>query len=172
MPDPQKASIVKQGKKGTPVAEICRKAAMSQTTHPSRKKTYADLLPTDMTRLKQLKDENSRLKKIMAALTLGSGMLQDVIRRKISGLVGWASVFAGCAATRNVDPDGLAPPGLTAQRSTSNPAAPTRPPWRSGSGRFVRHGFVAAIARFTYVWTVRAGASTSRKSVTPSGSWE
>ena len=47
------------------------------------KKKYAGLLPTETKRLKQLEDENSRLKKIVADLTLDSEMLQDVIRRKI-----------------------------------------------------------------------------------------
>ena len=44
---------------------------------------YARLLLTEMKRLKQLEDENSQLKKIVADLTLDREMLQDVIRRKI-----------------------------------------------------------------------------------------
>ena len=44
---------------------------------------YARLLPTEMKRLKQIEDENSQLKKIVAGLTLDREMLQDVIRRKI-----------------------------------------------------------------------------------------
>jgi putative transposase len=47
------------------------------------RKKYAGLLPTEMKRLKQLEDENGRLKKIVADLTLDREMLQDVIRRKI-----------------------------------------------------------------------------------------
>ena len=81
--DAQKAFIIKQGEEGTPVAEICRKAGISQTTYFNWKKKYAGLLPTEMKRLKQLEDENSRLKKIVADLTLDREMLQDVIRRKI-----------------------------------------------------------------------------------------
>jgi putative transposase len=41
------------------------------------------LLPTEMRRLKQLEDENSKLKKLVADLSLDREMLQDVIRRKI-----------------------------------------------------------------------------------------
>lgn len=78
--DAQKAFIIKQGEDGTPVAEICRKAGISQATYFNWKKKYAGLLPTEM---KQLEDENSRLKKIVADLTLDREMLQDVIRRKI-----------------------------------------------------------------------------------------
>ena len=65
------------------VAEICRKAGISPATYFNWKKRYAGLLPTEMKRLKQLEDENSRLKKIVADLTLEREMLQDVIRRRI-----------------------------------------------------------------------------------------
>ena len=81
--DAQKAFILKQGDEGVSVAEICRKAGISQATYFSWKKKYAGLLPTEMKRLKQLEDENARLKKIVADLTLDREMLQDVIRRKL-----------------------------------------------------------------------------------------
>ncbi len=81
--DAQKAFIIKQGEDGTPVAEICRKAGISQATYFNWKKKYAGLLPSEMKRLKQLEDENARLKKIVADLTLDREMLQDVIRRKL-----------------------------------------------------------------------------------------
>ncbi len=68
--DAQKAFIIKQGEDGTPVAEICRKAGISQATYFNWKKKYAGLLPTEMKRLKQLEDENAQLKKIVADLTL------------------------------------------------------------------------------------------------------
>lgn len=79
----RQAFIIKQGEEGTPVAEICRKAGISQATDFNWKKKYAGLLPTEMKRLKQLEDENARLKKIVADLTLDREMLQDVIRRKL-----------------------------------------------------------------------------------------
>jgi transposase-like protein len=81
--DAQKAFILKQGEEGTPIAEICRKAGISQATYFAWKKKYAGLLPDEMRRLKQLEDENARLKKIVADLTLDREMLQDVIRRKL-----------------------------------------------------------------------------------------
>ena len=81
--DVQKAFILKQGEDGIPVAEICRKAGISQATYFSWKKKYAGLLPSEMKRLKQLEDENGRLKRIVADLTLDREMLQDVIRRKL-----------------------------------------------------------------------------------------
>lgn len=81
--DAQKAFILKQGEEGVPVSEICRKAGISQATYLNWKKKYAGLLPSEMRRLKQLEDENGRLKKIVADLTLDREMLKDVIRRKL-----------------------------------------------------------------------------------------
>jgi putative transposase len=79
----QKAFILKQGAEGVPVAEICRKAGISPATYFYGKKKYDGLLPTEIRRLKQLEDENAKLKKIVADLTLDREMLQDVIRRKL-----------------------------------------------------------------------------------------
>jgi putative transposase len=65
------------------VAEICRKAGICEATCFNWEKRYGGLLPDEMRRLKALGDENSRLKKIVADLTLDREMLQDVIRRKL-----------------------------------------------------------------------------------------
>ena len=81
--DAQKAFILKQGADGVPVAEICRKAGISQATYFNWKKRYDGLLPTEMRRLKQLEDENCKLKKLVAVLSLDKEMLQDVIRRQL-----------------------------------------------------------------------------------------
>ncbi len=50
--DAQKAFIIKQGEEGAPVAEICRKAGISQATYFNWKRKYAGMLPTDMKRLR------------------------------------------------------------------------------------------------------------------------
>jgi putative transposase len=81
--DAQKAFVIKQGKEGAPVAEVCRKAGISQATYFNWKKKYAGLLPTEMRRLRELEEENGRLEKIVADLMLDREMLQDVIRRKL-----------------------------------------------------------------------------------------
>ena len=81
--DAQKAFVIKQGEEGTPVAEVCRKAGISQATYFNWKKKYDGLLPTEMKRLKFLEDENTKLRKIVADLSLDREMLQDVIRRKL-----------------------------------------------------------------------------------------
>jgi len=66
----QKAFILEQDDDGVPVAEICRKAGISQSTYFGWRKKYAGLLPDEMRRLTALEDETSRLKKILADLTL------------------------------------------------------------------------------------------------------
>jgi putative transposase len=79
----QKAFILKQGADGVPVAEICRKVGISQATYFNWKKKYDGMTPPEMRRLKQLEDENAKLKRIVADLSLDKEMLQDVIRRKL-----------------------------------------------------------------------------------------
>jgi putative transposase len=81
--DAQKAFILKQGSGGMPVADICREAGISQATYVHWKRKYDGLLPTEMRRLKQLEDENLKLPKVVADLSLDKEMLQDVIRRKL-----------------------------------------------------------------------------------------
>lgn len=65
------------------MAEVCRKAGISQATYFAWKKKYAGLMPSDMKRLRELADENARLKRIVADLSLDREMLQDVIKRKL-----------------------------------------------------------------------------------------
>ncbi len=81
--DAQKAFIIKQNEDGTSIAEICRKAGISQATYFNWKKKYAGLMPSEMRRLRALEHENARLKKIVADLSLDKEMLQDVIKRKL-----------------------------------------------------------------------------------------
>ena len=81
--DAQKAFILRQGADGMPVADVCRKAGISQATYFNWKKKYDVLMPDEMRRLKQLEDENAKLKKLVADLSLDREMLQDVIRRKL-----------------------------------------------------------------------------------------
>ena len=81
--DAQKALIIRQGEEGTPVAEICRKAGISQATYFNWKKKYAGMMPGEMKRLRELEDENNRLKRIVADLSLDKEMLQDIVRRNV-----------------------------------------------------------------------------------------
>ena len=73
--DAQKAFIIRQGEDGTPVADICRKAGISQATYFNWKKKYSGMMPSEMKRLRELEEENSRLKRIVADLSLDKEML-------------------------------------------------------------------------------------------------
>jgi putative transposase len=79
----QIAFILRQAEEGMPVGEVCRKAGIGEATFYNWRKKYGGLLPSEMKRLKQLEEENQRLKKLVADLSLDKEMLQDVIRRKI-----------------------------------------------------------------------------------------
>ena len=78
----QIAFILRQAEEGTRVEEVCRKAGIGEATYYNWRKKYAGLTPSEMKRLRQLEDENGKLKKIVADLSLDKAMLQDVIRRK------------------------------------------------------------------------------------------
>jgi putative transposase len=79
----QIAFVLRQAEEGTPVAEVCRKTGISEASFYNWRKKYGGLMPSEMKRLKQLEEENSKLKKLVADLSLDKEMLQDVIRRKI-----------------------------------------------------------------------------------------
>jgi len=74
--DDQKAFILRQGADRVPVADICRKAEVSPATYFNWKKKCDGMQPPEMRRLKQLEDENAKLKKIVADLSLDREMLQ------------------------------------------------------------------------------------------------
>lgn len=79
----QIAFVLKQAEGGTPVAEVYRKAGISDATFYNWRKKYAGLMPSEMKRLRQLEDENAKLKRIVADLSLDKAMLQDVLSKKL-----------------------------------------------------------------------------------------
>lgn len=80
--EPQIVFALQQADSGTPVAEICRKMGIAEATFYRWKKHYGGLDVTEIRRLRQLEDENRRLKQLVAELTLDKAMLQDVLRKK------------------------------------------------------------------------------------------
>jgi putative transposase len=58
------------------------KTGISQATYYNWRKKYGGLMPSEMKRLKQLEEENLRLRKLVADLSLDKEMLQDVLKRK------------------------------------------------------------------------------------------
>ena len=79
----QIAFALKQAELGTPVEEICRKMGISDATFYNWKKKYGGLGPSELRRLKQLEEENTKLKRLVADLSLDKTMLQDVLSKKL-----------------------------------------------------------------------------------------
>ena len=79
----QIAFVLKQAEDGTSIAEVCRKAGIAEATLYNWRKKYGGLMPSEMKRLKMLDEENARLKRLVADLSLDKAMLQDVIKRKL-----------------------------------------------------------------------------------------
>ena len=78
----QIAYALRQAEGGSPVAEVCRKLGVSEQTFYRWKKKYGGMGVVELRRLKQLDQENSKLKQIVADLTLDKHMLQDVLKKK------------------------------------------------------------------------------------------
>ena len=79
----QIAFVLPQAEEGTAVSEVCRKVGISEATYYVWRKKFGGLMPSEMKRLKQLEEENGKLKRIVADLALDKEMLQDVIKRKL-----------------------------------------------------------------------------------------
>jgi putative transposase len=74
---------LRQAELGTPVLEVTRKMGISEQTFYRWKKQYSGLGPGELRRLRQLEEENSRLKRMVADLSLDKAMLQDVLSKKV-----------------------------------------------------------------------------------------
>ena len=75
--------MLKQAEEGTTIGEVCRKTGISEATFYARRKKYAELMPSEMRRLRQLEDENAKLKCLVADLSLDKARLQNVVSRKL-----------------------------------------------------------------------------------------
>lgn len=78
----QIVAAAKQHEVGTSVAEISRKLGISEQTFCRRKKQYGGLEASEVRELKQLRDENVKLKKLVADLSLDKVVLQDIASKK------------------------------------------------------------------------------------------
>ena len=79
----QIAFALKQAELGATVDEVCRKLGISDATFYNWKKKYGGLGPSELRRLRQLEEENTKLKKLVADLSLDKIMLQDVLSKKL-----------------------------------------------------------------------------------------
>ena len=79
----QIAFALRQAEGGTPVADVCRRMGVSEASFYVWKKKYGQLGLTEIRELRQLRDENARLKRLVADLTLDKHILGEVIRKKL-----------------------------------------------------------------------------------------
>ena len=78
----QIAMALRQAEAGTAVAEICRKLEISETTFFRWKKKFGGLGVSELRELKQLRDENRKLKGLVSDLSLDKSILQEALRKK------------------------------------------------------------------------------------------
>jgi putative transposase len=74
---------IRQAEAGTPVGDLCRQLGVSDATFYAWKKKYAHLGVSELRRLRQLEEENSRLKQLVADLSLDKHMLSEALRKKV-----------------------------------------------------------------------------------------
>ncbi len=81
--DEQIVYALRQAEAGMPVAEVCRKTGISEQTFYRWKKRFAGMGVAELHRLRQLEEENRKLKQLVADLSLDKHMLQEVIQKKL-----------------------------------------------------------------------------------------
>lgn len=79
----QIAFALKQSETGVSAGEVCRKLGISEQTFYNWKKKYGGLGVTELGRLRELENENSHLKKLVADLSLDKHMLQEILKKKL-----------------------------------------------------------------------------------------
>jgi putative transposase len=79
----QIAYALRQVESGTPPADVCRQLGVSEATFYIWKKKYAHLGVTELRKLRSLEDENARLKKVVADLSLDKHILTEALRKKV-----------------------------------------------------------------------------------------
>jgi putative transposase len=78
----QISAVLQQAAQGVPIGELCRQIGISEQSFYRWKKVYGNLQPSEARELKQLRDENTKLKRLVADLSLDKVMLQDVVQKK------------------------------------------------------------------------------------------
>jgi putative transposase len=76
-------AALQQAEAGVNTSELCRKLGISQATFYNWKKQYAGLGVQELRELRQLREENGRLKRIVADLTLDRQILQEIVAKKL-----------------------------------------------------------------------------------------
>ena len=81
--DAQITVVLKELENGAKVEDLCRKLRVSDATIYNWKKRYAGLQAPEIKKMRQLEEENGKLKRVVADLTLDKIMLQDVLSKKL-----------------------------------------------------------------------------------------
>jgi putative transposase len=81
--DEQIAYALRQVDGGTAAADVCRQMGISEATFYVWKKKYANLGSTEIRELRQLREENAKLKRLVADLSLDKHILAEIVRKKI-----------------------------------------------------------------------------------------
>lgn len=79
----QIVAALQQAGNGDKVEEVCRRMGISQATYYSWKKQYAGMGIAELRELRQLRDENARLKRLVADLSLDRQILQEIVSKKV-----------------------------------------------------------------------------------------
>lgn len=129
---------LKQAELGTPIEEVCRKMGISDATFYNCKKKCSGLGPSKLRRLKQLEEENAKLRRIVADLSLDKSMVQDVLKKTVKSSLKWQLVdelitHFGASFRQAHLPAISAPGALIAQQApkTAQQGSPSR--WRRRS---------------------------------------
>jgi putative transposase len=100
----QITALLQQAEQGVPVGDLCRKVGISEQSFYRWKKVYGSLQPSEARELKQLREENTKLKRLVADLSLDKIMLQDVCQKNVHARcrtrVGMKVVASGSRASR------------------------------------------------------------------------
>ena len=81
--DEQILAALRQAESGTTVAEVCRQVGIAEQTCSVWKRNYAGLGLSELRELRQLREENTKLKRLLADLSLDRHMLQEIVRKKL-----------------------------------------------------------------------------------------
>jgi len=90
----QIVAVLRQAEAGEKVSDLCRKVGISEATYYAWKKQYAGLGVSELRELRQLRDENGRLKRLVADLSLDRQILQEIVSKKLESPVcggNWAT---------------------------------------------------------------------------------
>ncbi|MGH7707277.1 MAG: transposase [Vulcanimicrobiaceae bacterium] len=77
------AAVLRRAESGVPIAELARKAGVHENTVHLWKNKYGQLGTAEIREINELRDENTRLKRLVADLALDKVMLQDVLSKKL-----------------------------------------------------------------------------------------